>query len=1067
MRVLSLFVLELVLCAATLFAQIPTTGQILGVARDSTGLAMPGVQVHILNTQTGQQFSAATSDAGDYEVRGLPSGLYTVTGEKEGFKKVVRQQVTVTEMQNVRVDLRFEVGTVSQTVEVSGEPPLVDTHSATLGTLVDGKRITDLPLNGRNVLSLAALVPGVSRTSLANTVSSGQQAINVNGNRSYSTNMQLDGGSMYYAHRGQGLIMPPPDAVEEMKIVTAGVTAEYGRGTAVISLITKSGTNELHGSAWEYLRNDDFDARNPSNLTKSKLRYNQFGSTIGGPILKNRFFFFGSYQGLRIRQDSSSTSAFPPTAAEREGDFSASNPAPVDPTTGLPFPNRIIPKSQFDPVAVKLLDKIPLPNDPSGRLLALTSSPNTGDDVVGKFDYQLHQADRLSFRFFFDYQRGITAFPVVISPGSNIPGYSPAPNSDDAKSLTLTDQHTWSSRLISTTRATFVRFVYDESNAVRETLSDLGAKNFVNGGGPPRLPQIIVNGRFTASPGKDNQRWSSTYEVGQDWDWMHGRHEIKWGFQLQKNRYTPWGNTASSGRFTFDGTITKNPMADYLLGLSVNFNQNSLDIENGRYWVPAFYGQDTIKVTPRLTVNLGLRWEIYTPWRDEQGQMASLVPGVQSQTFPTAPLGMIYQTDPQYNYNTDAINAGPRIGFAWDVFGDGKTSVRGGYAVSYDGFLADQLLGGNQPYVLNVTVSNPGPLSDPYLNTPNPFPYTVDPAKSVFVLPMTINGGVIGSKLDDAYNQNVSLTVERQLTRNLMLKVGYVGNFARKLLDPYQANPAVYIPGKDASGKALSTTANVDSRRIYGPTYQGLWSFASSGTGSYNGLQTVLTKRFSGGFTLLANYTWSKALDDTCTNEVASSCAQQDPNNRHGSRGRGDQDRAHVFVASYLYDLPFFKNSKGILRQAFGGWQIAGINRFQTGGPLTIRTGVDASLTGVGFDRPNLIADPNLPSDRSREERMAEYFNTAAFVANAPGTYGSAGRNILTAPGEISMDMTLQKQFHVTEKHTVEFRTDFFNTLNHPNLGSPGTNLSSPQSFGKINGVSGSRIIQLALRYEF
>jgi hypothetical protein len=331
-----------------------------------------------------------------------------------------------------------------------------------------------------------------------------------------------------------------------------------------------------------------------------------------------------------------------------------------------------------------------------------------------------------------------------------------------------------------------------------------------------------------------------------------------------------------------------------------------------------------------------------------------------------------------------------------------------------------------------------------------------------------VGGNVVGEKLDASYNQNVNFTIERQLASDWMLKVGYVGNFARKLLTPYQFNPARYIPGRDVNGRDLSTTANTDSRRILAPLYRGMWSFASSGTGSYNALQTVLTKRLSKGLTLMAHHTWSKALDDTCTNEVASSCQQQDPFNRAASRGPGDHHRSHVFVASYLYELPFFRTRTGVLRQAFGGWQIAGINRFQTGSWFTVRTGVDASLTGVGFDRPNVTGDPKLSSDRPREERMARYFDTSAFQRNSPGQYGNAGRNILEGPGDISFDVSIQKQFRVAgENHRVEFRADLFNALNHPNLGNPGSSLTSPQTFGVINSPSGARIVQFALRYQF
>jgi len=1043
-------------------AQTPT-GQILGTVRDATGLVTQGTVVVILNDQTGQRFETRSNETGDYLIGALVSGQYTITVEREGFKKFVRQGVSVTSFQNVRVDAALEVGAVTQSVIVVGEAPLVDTRNSTVGNLVDDKRIVDLPLNGRNVLSFASIIPGVTRTSItgANDVSFSQQRININGNRAYSTNIQLDGGSMFYAHRGQSLNMPPPDAVEEIKVVSAGVTAEYGRGTAVISALTKSGTNEMHGSLWNYFRNDALDARRSSDLSKAKLRYNQFGGTIGGPIVKNRLFYFGSFQGIRTRQDASSSSAFPPTQAERRGDFSASNPAPMDPTNNQPFPGRIIPTSRFDPVAVKLLEKIPLPNDASGRLAGLTPTPTTGDNIVGKFDWTATQNDRLSFRYYFDYVRGVMAFPVVVSPGSNIPGYSPSPSSTDIQGMTLNYTRNWTPAILMTARGSFTRFTYDEAGGVRQTLADLGARNFIDAGAPspPRLPQIVVNGRFSASPGKDRQRVGSTYDYAGDGTWLRGAHEFKWGVQVLRTGYLTFNNLASSGRFVFDGTFSRNNMADYLLGRIVSFTQNSLSQQGGKYYIPSFYLQDNYKIRRRLTLNLGLRWEIYTPWREDNGQMAMFVPGARSKKFPTAPVGFIYQDDAEHIYKTDAVNIGPRIGFAWDIFGDGKTSIRGGYSVSYDGLQSEFLLSGNQPYSLSVEIRNAGTLSEPYANTRNPFPYTVDPSNAVYSLPASI-GGHLTAPFEAAYVQNVSFTIQRQLTATWMTQAGYIGNYGRKLPLQNEFNPALYIPGQ-------STTGNTDARRRLAPTYRGFFGSSWDSNSSYNALQTMVTKRLSRGFTLIGHYTWSKAIDDACTQETLDQCRQQDPFNRLGSRGLGEFDRRHVAVLNYLWELPF-QSDHPLLKQTVSGWQIAGINTFQSGNPLTITTGSDVSLTGVGYDRPDLIGDPKLPGDRSTADKMFRWFDANAFRRNAAGTYGNAGRSIVRAPGSWNWDISFQKTFRLrAERHRLEFRADFFNLLNHANLSAPATTFNTTQSFGRITSTGGARVTQFALRYEF
>lgn len=1054
--------LALSLFAALCPAQSPT-GQILGTVSDPSGLAVTGASVVIHSDATGQGAALRTNATGDYIAAALNPGTYTLTIEREGFKKFVRSGVSVTSFQNVRVDAVLEVGAVSQSVVVEGEAPLVDTRNSTVGTLVDDKRIVDLPLNGRNVLSFANLIPGVTRTAVTGgaDVSFSQQRVNINGNRAYSTNMQLDGGSMFYAHRGQSMNFPPPDSVQEIKVVSAGVTAEYGRGTAVMAAVTKSGTNAIHGSAWNFFRNDALDARRFFDRTKAKLRYNQFGGTVGGPIVRNKLFYFGSFQGVRVKQERSANSAFPPTAAERRGDFSASNPAPVDPLNNQPFPGRIIPTSRFDPVAVRFLDRIPLPNSPSGVLNALAPSPTTNENIVAKFDYNLKDSDRLSFRYYFDWGRGVDAFPVVVSPGSNIPDYSPGPTSTDIQSFNLNHLHTWTPSLLMNTRGNFSRFVYDEAGGVRQTMAELGARNFIDAGAPspPRLPQLVVNGRFSASPGKDRQRVGDTYDFAQDWTWLKGGHEVKWGVQYLRTGYRTFNNSASSGRFVFDGTFSRNNMADFLLGRVVSFTQNSLIEQGGAYSIPAFYAQDNWKLHKRFTVNLGLRWEIYNPWRENSGQIANFVPGAQSRTFPTAPRGMVFENDPEYLYKRDTGNLGPRIGFAWDVFGDGKTSIRGGYATSYDGLTSEFVLGGNQPFSLSVDIRNAGPLSNPYANEPNPFPYTVDPKSAKFDVPASINGH-IAAPFEAGYMQNVSFTIQRQLSRDWMAQLGFIGNYGRKLPLQNQFNPAVFRPG--------ASTRDTDARRLLAPLYRGFSVSTFDSSSSYNGLQAMVTKRLSRGFTIVGHYTWSKAIDDACQQETLDQCRQQNPFDRLGSRGLGEFDRRQVAVISYLWEMPFFRASHAALKHTLGGWQLAGINSFQTGNPLTVTTGADVSLTGVGYDRPDVTGNPILPGGRSKDERFAAWFHTGAFARNQPGRFGNAGRSIIPGPGSWNWDLSFQKTIPVIgDRHRLELRGDFFNILNHANLGAPQTTFNTTQSFGRITSTGGARVTQLALRYEF
>ncbi len=1047
--------ISMLLSAASLVAQTPV-GQIIGTVRDPSGLPVAGAPVVVTNLATGQSLDILTDKTGDYIGRELPPGTYSVAASFIGFKRVVRTPVTLVAFQNARVDLALELGATSETVLVSADVPQVDTRSNTLGALVDNNLITEMPLNNRNIIQTLNYTPGVQHVSPGDNINRNQQRLNVAGNRAYSTNVQLDGGSMYFAHRGQGIEMPTPDAIQEVQVVTSGVSAQYGRGTAVFAAVTKSGGNQLHGSAWEFIRDDSLDSRPFFSVDKPYLKSHDFGATFGGPILKNRLFFFVAYQGLRIDQTSQTSAPFTPTEAERRGDFSASDPKPIDPLTKLPFPGAQIPTSRFDPVALKILDMVPLPNLPSGALSFSGQNPVTGDGVTAKFDFNATHKDQLSFRWFFDYRRGVSPFPS--SPAQSIPGYSPSPTTQDPKTATVNHVRTWTSSLLTTTRVSYTNWDYEEGTLVTTSLADLGATNFEDQWTPHRLPTITVNGRFSATASTIDQRLGNDFGLSQDWDWVHGSHDFKWGTLVERISYKKPNSSTSAGTFTFDGSITDNSVADFLLGTPVKFAQSSGSVAAGHYYPLGFYGQDIWKATKRLTFTLGLRWDIYTAWREHSGQQAMFIPGVQSTIFPTAPLGMVFQSDREFTYHTAWKNFGPRVGFAWDIFGDGRTSVRGGFGISYDPLVGEPVIHGTQPFSLSKTVNDAGPLSNPYQYVENPFPYVVNPQDAVFKTPATLEG-ILGS-FQPMYNENFSLTFERQLSTTWALSASYVGNLTRHGYDGHEANPAIYGPG--------ATRKNTDARRIYAPLYSSMMSYTANLNTSYNALQTLITKRLSHGLSLQAHYTWSRAIDQ-CSTEVIGSCIQQDPSNPTLDRGPGDFDRTHAAVITYIYEIPRIARLPRFLSQAIGGWQIASYHAFQSGNPFTVFTGSDASLTGVGNDRPNLVGDPTLPGGRSKDEQLAEWFNTAAFVANEPGQYGNTGRNTLRAPFDTRWDMSVKKVFYPHgERYRLEFRGDITNLLNHTVFDAPGNSLASPKSFGVISStVVSGRIVRLGLHLDF
>ncbi|HWB98702.1 MAG TPA: TonB-dependent receptor, partial [Bryobacteraceae bacterium] len=742
----------LLFCAGTALAQL-TNADIAGSVRDPQGLPVAGARVEAVNQKTGQRFATESNTLGEYLLRALPIGDYSVLVEASGFKSYRRENVGLTTAQIARVNAQLEVGAVSEAVTVTSELRPVDTQTGTLGTLVDTKRLEALPLQGRNVLGLAALTPGVTKTGLANGPSSGQQSISVDGNRTSATNVMLDGASMYYAHRGAALIQPPPDAVEEVKIITNGVGSDFKRGSAAISVVTRGGTNEFHGSLWDYFRNDALNARSFFASNVSKLRYNQFGGAFGGPIKRNKVFFFGSFQGFENPSDQLASSAFPPTAAQRAGDFSAvTGKKPVDPLTGQAFPNAQIPQSRMDPIALKLLDRIPQPNRANGQYVVQDRVSANDRMYLGRVDYDFTAADRTTFRYFYDSPSSQNPFPN----GGNVDLYASSVPSNRSQNWNLAHVHTFSPTMVLNFRASVTRFRYAEANTVRDTLASLGS-NFIVAGGPGSLPYLSVSGSFVAGAAREGARISDTNEMSGDLSWFKGRHEIRFGADVQRMRFFFGNADRSNGEFYFDGSVTGNSVADFLIGQPVSMWQQSYKNNDTRNWAPGFYFQDRWRVTPRLSLTLGMRWDIFMDWRMINQGAFSLVPGAHSTYIPKAPTGILYDHDSNYPYRTDWTNPAPRVGFAYDVFGNGKTSIRGGYGISYDPLIGQLANQSAQPFGYELNTTNVGPISDPYRFLPSvPFNKPFDLQNPTYSTPISMAGSFL-SKTVTPYAQNLNL----------------------------------------------------------------------------------------------------------------------------------------------------------------------------------------------------------------------------------------------------------------------------------------------------------------------
>jgi hypothetical protein len=1034
-----------------------TTATIGGVVRDVSGATIAGAKVTALNLLTSFSRETTTDESGAYLITNLPIGDYAVTAEKEGFQRYTQAGITLVVGQNARVDLELQVGSIAMDVTVTMEVPDVDTRSATVGEVVDRVRIQELPLNGRNPMQLAAVVPGVisvSAPAVVTNARSGPQIV-VAGGRDTSNEYRFDGTSHKNLTQNTALNLPAPDALQEFRVVTSNVSAEHGRYTGgTVIAVTRAGTNELHGTAWEYFRNDKLNGTNYFATEKPDLNQNQFGFTLGGPVVQNRSFFFGSYQGIRVRETRLFATATPPTADMRAGDFSSATRRPIDPLTRQPFPNDTIPASRFDPVAVEVMNRyVPLPNASGGRWSELVSQPTNGHQFLGRFDYNISAANNANIRYFRDSTE-------LFTQNGNISPYAPNRRALTVSNWAFQDTHTFSQSLLNELRLGANRvdskvFVLDDTQ-----LSDLGA-NFP-GVITPQLPTINVSGFFNLGTQDVFGEDGGIYQISNVLRWFRGRHSLSVGGEFEVTQMFNRGSSANQGVFSFDGYATGNAFADFLLGKPVSLDQASPYERLVKGWDWYAFVQDDFRVSNKLTINLGLRYQYFQPYNSVRDRTNTFRQGQQSQITPGAPVGMVFPGDPGISRGLvegDKNNFAPRLGVAWDPRGDGRLSIRAAYGLYYEDFRSDLWTypAVNQPFVIREFINNPPSFQDPYAGRTSPFPYVYSPETAKFQFPMGLFT-VIAPELKMAHMHQMSFSVEQALPLKLVGKAAYVGKRADNLIRMEQRNPATYIPGQ-------STLANTNARRLgMSPEYTSVREITASAGAQYDSLQLSLSRRMSDGLTLMASYTLGKFMDEYSSANLGQT--SQDPNNPDAEWARSDEDRRHVFNASFYYELPFFRESQGIVGALFGDWGLAGMVSILSGTPVNVVSGRDLSLTGVGFDRPDLVGDPEI-AHSNRAAMVAKYFNTDAFVANKPGQYGNAGRNLFSGPGYSSTNLSLTKAFPLPGRlGRLQVRAEAFNVFNQVNFGQPEARLINP-NFGRILTAGDPRIVQLAVRWGF
>jgi hypothetical protein len=1087
------------------------TGSIAGTVKDEQGALVNTATVKATNVETGLSRSTSVDGEGAYHIQYLPTGKYSVEVNAPGFKKFVQQNLVINVDRTQALEVILAVGVQSQTVTVSEAPPLVDTSTAELGRTVQPAEILGLPLVNRNVYTEISLTPGVQ----SNSASASNNTPNfvfgvpstqviVNGGIDGGVPMvsyYLDGGINMTGLRNYGNPLPNPDAIQEFRVETSDFSAQYGRMSgAVVTAVTKSGTNKLHGSLFEFNRNTRLNAypwnppKDPSGkFINAPYHRNQFGGAVGGPVRRDKAFFFFSYAGLRQTLGSLLSGGIVPTTLERLGDFTQSKVIPNIPGTLTPVNGTnsssnctvakagCIPASLFDKTAQNLLSKyIPIANTTntvsgvpvSNGYTGYFTGPTNQDEYLAKYDQSISDTDHVAVSYFFlntlQNAFGGGSFPYMVNQS-----YGKQQN------VNISDIHTINPTTANQAWITFTRVAGGRANVPQIGIEDLGSSYTTQG--PKTLPNISVAGYFSAGgalagPVSDTDYYSVRDVIST----TKGKHALDYGAEMSLERDMAIGNLDNFGIFSFTSsgpTTTKNALADLLTGQVASMEQDTPYTSRTENWYYAFYLQDNYRILPRLTLNLGLRYDLSTPPTESKNRISTFVPGVQSTVVPSAPLGMLYPGDkgvPRGIVDLRKHHISPRVGIVWDPFGDGKTAIRAGAGVFYGSVSGNEWNqpSAAQPFAVRQTFNSITSLTNVYGNPAsfpngNPFPYIYNSKSPRFLPAATVE--TIAQSYQWPLTYQINGAIERQLPGQVSVTTAYVSSLSHDLPFATDANSPVYAAGANTS------QPSINARRPYDPGVLGQVIYIGSNqTSSYHSLQISARRPLTHNLMMNGFYVLSKSFWSSAASGISLSSAQ-DYGALWEERGPSDVDRRHMASISGIWNVDYYRGSNFLLKQVVNGWSISPIITLNSGTPVNIVTGTDKNLDSYSSDRPNLVPGVNafLDPHRSRDVSRNAWFNTAAFTANGPGlgigpggADGNTSRGYLRAPGYRDVDLGIFRNIRFERGIVLQVRGEATNAFNLVSLNGPSANLAS-SSNGKITSAASPRLIQIGLRLAF